>query len=172
MFDSPLPIRLAHIANNKSDNESFIRQFIYVFFIKDNMRKVKYIACVKQYDNQLLTIEFYAKIHAKDKYKILTNQFKFGHIGSTILRIMNEIQVKIGISCFGILSASLLNELDNLSNKRYRVYVNILQRKIDPDKFLVTGVPENSYIFIMPFNLASNSEQIYLQYETIFKETN
>lgn len=171
MFDSPVPFRLVQIQKNKHSNESFVKQFIYTFIIKDKYRSIKYVVCVKEYAGNLLTIDFYPKINATDKYKVLTHQFRYGSIGATIFKIMADIQERIGLSCFGILSASMINESDNLGNKRYSAYIKILQRKMNADNFLVAGVRKNSYIFITPINYSVNNNVIYLQYDEIFKET-
>ncbi len=171
MFDSPIKFRLAQVQSNKQKEETFKRQYVYVFHCKDELGMVKYIATIKEYENNQLTIEFYPKVHAKDKYKILTYQYRFPSVASTVLAIMRTIQEEIGVSCFGLLAASLIDEIDNDANKRYLTYVNILSRKSDKDVYKVLGVPENSFIFIIPIFDLVNKETIILRYEEIFKET-
>lgn len=172
MFDSPINYRLAQKRSNKSKTESFIHEYIYVFHVKNEKAGFKYIGKIKEYANNILTIEFYPKIQVDDKYKLLTNQFKFGYIAATVLNLMAEIQKNIGVSCFGILSASLINEKDNIYNKRYSIYIEILRRKVNEMIYSVMGVEENSYIFILPNDRVFEIENIILQYEKIFKETN
>lgn len=171
MFDDALKLRLAQIKKNKSKKESYMRQYIYVFHCKDRLGCVKYIATVKEYEGDLLTIEFYPKVHALEKYKILTFQYRFPSVGATVLKIMRDVQWQIGICSFGILAASLIDERDNDANKRYITYINILTRKTDMAKYEVLGVPENSFIFVIPLYKLVNQDQIILRYEEIFKET-
>jgi len=38
-------------------------------------------------------------------------------------------------------------------------------------KYQVLGVPENSFIFVIPLYKLVNQDQIILRYEEIFKET-
>ena len=71
MFDEALKFRLVQIKKNKGKQGSYLRQYIYVFHCKDKLGCVKSVAIVKQYEDDLLTIEFYPKVHALEKYKIL-----------------------------------------------------------------------------------------------------
>lgn len=172
MFDSPQPFKLCQVQRNQHKKESYLKNFIYSFFIKNAVRQIKYIANVKEYENGLMTIDFYPKIHAAEKYRILTNQNKFGEIGSTVLQIMGHIQAFTNAHTFGILSAALLTENEHEETKRFGVYIKILQRTMDAARFSVTGVKENSFIIITPIELQNQLNEIYLQYEHIFEETN
>lgn len=116
-----------------------------------------------------MTIEFYPKVQAKNKYKMLTYQYRFPSVASTVLAIMRTIQEEIGVSCFGLLAASLIDETDNDANKRYLTYVNILTSKSDKEVYKVLGVPENSYIFIIPiFDLVKKETIMPTQFVCIF----
>lgn len=112
MFDDALKFCLAQIKKNKTNEESYIRQHVYVFYCKDTLGCVKYITTVKEYKDDLLTIEFYPKVHALKKYRILTFQYRFPSVGATVLKIMRGVQEQIGICSFGILAASLIDETD------------------------------------------------------------
>lgn len=170
MFNSPIAFRFVQKRRNKGSEESFLDEYIYVFRVR-NHSSIKYVVNIKDYGDNILTIEFYPKIASPDKYKALTNQYKFGQVGSTILEIMLYIQVSLGISCFGILAASLLGEIDNELNKRFVVYTEILRRKVDETLYSVLGVQENSYIFVIPNVRLIDSNNLILRYEQIFKET-
>lgn len=122
--------------------------------------------------NALLTVDFYKKVKSENRYKLLSNDFKFGRVGATILDIMRDVQFKTGIHTFGILASSMIGETSNTSNKRYKVYINILTRKVNTGKYKVFGTPENSFIFVIPVERLGNTKQIFLEYGKIFNETN
>jgi len=103
MFDSKTNFTYVHCQRRKLDNDFAIEKHIYKFFIQDQIGKMKYIVHLILFDNNLLKIDFYPKIASDQKYRLLTNQFKFGMIGGTVLDIMFDIQDRIGCDTFGLL---------------------------------------------------------------------
>ncbi len=59
--------------------------------MKNNVCQVKYIVNISLFKGSLLRIDFYPKIHSDNKYRMLTNQFKFGRLGGTLLNIMQDV---------------------------------------------------------------------------------
>ena len=69
----------------------------------------------KVYKTGLLTVEFYRKVKSDKRYKLLSNDFKFGRVGVTILDIMREVQTKTGQNTYGLVAATLLEEASVVS---------------------------------------------------------
>ncbi|PTB95892.1 hypothetical protein C9994_09780 [Marivirga lumbricoides] len=174
MFEpsSIISFRFVQRNTNKSHVESYNFEYIYCFLLKTEFGCSKYIVTIKKYPNALLTIDFYRKIKSNEKYKVLSNDFKFGRVGATILDIMRDVQTKTDDNTFGILASSMLEENNNKSNKRFKVYIQILTRKVDSERYKVFGTNENSFIFVIPIERTNKKKKIFLEYETIFKETN
>lgn len=125
---------------------------------------------IKEYENSLLIIDFYKKIKSRNRYRLLSNDFKFGHVGATILDIMKDIQTKTGKNTFGLIATDLLKE-NSAVKKRYKVYIEILRRKVSRN-YTVFGIEENSFIFVVPKERTPDKEKIFLNYGKIFEETN
>lgn len=174
MFDttSIIKYRFVQRNSNKTNVESFLNEYIYCFLLKTQYRCSKYIVKVKEYKTGLLTVEFYRKVKSDKRYKLLSNDFKFGRVGVTILDIMREVQTKTGHNTYGLVAATLLEEASDDSNKRFNVYVEILRRKVDSGKYKVFGTRENSFIFVVPISRIEEKENIFLDYGKIFEETN
>lgn len=96
MFEpsSIISYRFVQRNQNKSKIESYNYEYIYCFLIKTNYSLSKYVVNIKQYDNELMTVDFYKKVRSDNRYKILSNEFKFGRVGATILDIMRDVQTK------------------------------------------------------------------------------
>lgn len=173
MFEpsSIIPYRFVQRNTNRTKSESYKYEYIYCFLLKTEFSCSKYVVKLKQYSYKLLTVDFYRKIKSNKKYKVLSNDFKFGRVGATILDIMRDVQTKTGDNTFGILASSLLEENSNRSNKRYKVYTQILTRKVDATKYKVFGTDENSFIFVIPIERVDKKKHIFLEYENIFEET-
>ena len=180
MFDSKTNFTYVHCQRKKLDHPLAIEKHIYKFFIQDYRGKMKYIVHIFLFENDLLRIDFYPKIASDQKYRLLTNQFKFGMIGGTVLDIMLDIQNKINCNTFGIIGAETISEeLDfkrgnrklNEPTRRFIVYKDILSRKLDPKKYTVFANSENSTIFVIPNNRISQKETIILEYGKIFEQS-
>lgn len=133
MFDQPLDYILVHIKKNAYKTiESFNREFIFKFYRHNYKCCIKYIVSVKEYNSQYLTLDFYPKINLTPKkmsahtlqdlrYRLLTRQNSFGHIGATMLRIIQDVQKRTKINTWGFLASNLPNEMTNYNNKRFRL---------------------------------------------------
>lgn len=183
MFDQSLRYRLVQIRKNKYMNhETFSREHIYKFFRHNHRCCIKYIVSVKEYQSELLTLDYYPKVNLTPKnnsvdniqdlrYRMLTRQNAFGIIGGTILDIMQEVQFTTGLHTWGFLSANLPTEVTNVNNKRYKVYKEVLSRTFRT-KHGVFGNRDNSAIFVIPIDKVPERERIIKDHEYIFSETN
>lgn len=180
MFDSITNFTYVHCQQKKLDHVLAIEKHIYKFFIQDQNGKMKYIVHITLFKNDLLRIDFYPKIASDQRYRLLTNQFKFGIIGGTVLDIMLDIQKRIDCDTFGLLGAETISEeLDfkrghrklNEPTRRFKVYKEILSRKLDPKKYTVFANSENSIIFVIPNSRISQKETIILEYGKIFEQS-
>lgn len=156
---------------NVGGKETYFKEHIYVFLLRSVHNRSKYVVTIKEYPNGLLTIDFYRKVSTPKKYRVLSNEFKFGHLGATILDIMRDIQERTKVNTFGILASNLLSEDKNENNKRFRVYVEVLRRKVDSDKYQVLGSDTFSTIFVIPLERKEEVKEIVISYGNIFKET-
>lgn len=170
--ESIIEYRFVQRNSNKNTFESYKYEYIYCFLLKTSYKCSKYIVKLREYEEGLLTVEFYRKIKSDNRYKLLSNEFKFGRVGATILDIMKDVQTKTGYNTFGIIASTLLEEENDDSNKRYKIYIEILRRKVDKGKYRVFGTSENSFIFVMPIQRIAEKEEIFLRYGKIFEETN
>jgi hypothetical protein len=143
---------------------------------------LKYIALIKTYKNGLLTLDFYPKISLTPKikdpdnvrdlrYRMLTKQNAWGHIGATILDIMLDVSQRTEDSSWGFLAANLPDEKINSNNKRFRIYTEVLRRTFT-QKFDVYVNKRNSAIFVIPKGKAAERQDIIERYEHIFSEIN
>lgn len=183
MFDQSLNYKLVQIRKNRYNiKESFTRELIYKFHPHNDRCCIKYIVSIKEYKNELLTLDYYPKINLTPKanslddiqdlrYRMLTKQNSFGVIGGTILDIMHETEIISGINVWGFLAASLITETINENNKRYNVYKEVLSRTFRI-RHRVFGNRDNSAIFVIPTNKTDEHARIIEDYEYIFSETN
>ncbi|RYD76213.1 MAG: hypothetical protein EOP53_15100 [Sphingobacteriales bacterium] len=123
-----------------------------------------------KYGGNRFLVDYYPKLKAEHPYRLLTNQNKFGTIGSAVLAIMAKTRRETGECIFGMFSAYLPDEAETGANKRFSVYVTILRRKVNPEHFKVFGVEAKSCIFVAPLKLRDEKDQITLDYEKIFQE--
>lgn len=172
--ESSLPYELVQIDGNKNRIESFIQKYIYKFFVVDRLRnRLKYIAIVKTYPDSMHTIEYYPKVRSNSKYRMLTNQFKFGPIGVTILNIIGEHIETNEQASFGAIASSLLTETTNFNNRRLQLYKEILDRKIRKRKYNIFVQEENSHIFVIPSAIDTvEQDKLKEAYGKILAETN
>jgi len=183
MFDSNLGFQLVQIRRNKYHiRESFIKELIYKFHSHNSRCCIKYVVSVKEYDDGLLTMDYYPKIKLTPKinsrdsiqdlrYRMLTKQNSFGPLGGTILDIMVDVRKRLNIHTWGFVAANLIYETTNENNKRYVTYKEILRRSFK-DRYTVFGNKKNSAIFVLPTEREKERIKIVEQYEKIFAETN
>lgn len=183
MFDQSLEYKLVQICKNKyNTRETFTREHIYKFYRHNDRCCIKYVVSIKEYKNELLTLDYYPKINLTPKaislddiqdlrYRMLTKQNSFGIIGGTILDIMQEIENTTGLTIWGFLAASLISETINANNKRYIVYKEVLSRTFRT-RHRVFGNRDNSAIFVIPIVKLAEIQRIIEDYEYIFSETN
>ncbi len=183
MFDSSIPYKLVQIRPNKFvTNETYLREYIFKFFLHNHRGCIKYIVSVKEYPEGLLTMDYYPKISLTPRvyvletvqdlrYRCLTKQNSFGKIGGTLMDIMVMFQNKYNLRIWGFLAANLIHETSNDNNKRYKTYSEILRRSFQND-YNVFGNQKNSVIFVIPNIFNKSTKDIVKRYEDIFAETN
>jgi len=173
MFDTSSHFYLVQIRKNKLSDSLASEEYIYKFFMKNNLCRVKYLVNFIVYPNQLIRIDFYPKINSDNKYRLLTNQFKFGTIGGTLLKIMNDFTYRTGINTFGMLCAQTLKEMQmeqNHNTKCLKVYKGVLSRTLDPTVYSIYENSTFSTIFVIPNIRLNDKKDIILYYGKIFEE--
>lgn len=186
MFDSQL--RYYFVQKNKGREAELHRScLIYKFFVKSQKTgdRRKYIVEVKNYGSSLYTIDFYAKLSTRnhpDKYRLTTNQFTFGQVAATLLRIMSSVITQTDArACFGILAATLPGEKSDYSTKRFVTYSRILRRiakpsdtELEPNPFAnvsILTITERSTIFVLSEPRNDHEKQDVIEkYLEIFRE--
>ena len=173
MFDTNSKYQLVQIRKKGISDEDVTSLYVYKFFINNDVCRVKYIVNFFVYPDELILIDFYPKINSDNKYRLLTNQFKFGRIGGTLLEIMRDFTSRTGVNTFGMLCAQTLKEMQmeqNSNTKRLKVYKEVLSRKLDPALYSVYENSTFSTIFVIPNIRKSNKEDIILSYVKVFEK--
>lgn len=175
MFNTVLPYRLVQRnRNHTAGRESRLFADIYKFFMHTPSSRRKYLVEVHAYADHLYTVDFYAKVNDVNRYRLRTNQHAAGKLGGTVLAIMAEILRQDPQTCFGFIAAAMLNEYSDENTKRFRMYRQMLEQKVNPQRYKVITIPEQSRIFVMPMHKAQNPlvrQDIISRYEGIFHET-
>lgn len=175
MFNTILPYHFVQRNRNHTNGrESWLFLAVYKFFMHSPSSRRKYLVEVHGYDDHLYTVDFYAKVQNVNRYRLRTNQQAAGKLGGTVLAIIAEILRHDPQACFGFIAAAMLHETSNESTKRFRLYIKMLELKINPQRFTVITKPENSTIFVLPNSVANNQlgkQQTITRYESIFRET-
>lgn len=133
----------------------------------------KYLVEVHAYADHLYTVDFYAKVHDPNRYRLRTNQFAAGTLGGTVLDILARIIRADPQACFGFIAAAMLHETSDESTKRFRLYTKMLELKIDPTRYRVETFKESSTIFVVPVAIARQPDtlqKIIQRYDRIFRE--
>ena len=159
MFDSQLCYYFVQ-KNGSGEKELHYNCLIYKFFVRSQRTgdRRKYIVEVKDYGASLYTIDFYARLSTRNhlnKYRLKTNQFTFGQVAATLLRIMSSIITQIDTrACFGILAATLPEEDSDESTKRFTTYGRILRRVAKPAD---VGLEPNPFENVSILTIAARS---------------
>jgi hypothetical protein len=187
MFNSEIEYTFIQ-TDRGGDTDLHISCSLYKFFVRSQrtLDVRKYIVEVKYYGESLYTIDYYAKLSTRkhpNKYKLKTNQYTFGQVGSTMLRIMASIiNVVDSRACFGILAATLIEEgLNNESNKRFHAYSRTLSRvaerkevteELNPFKNVaMLAIEEISSIFVITEPRTDDEKQhVVDRYQEIFRD--
>ena len=88
MFNTVLPYRFVQRNRNRLGRESWLSESIYTFFIHTRTSRRKYLVEVREYSGHLYTVDFYAKVHDVNRYRLRTNQHAAGQLGGTVLDII------------------------------------------------------------------------------------
>ena len=175
MFNTVLPYRLVQRNRNKTlGRESWQFLDIYKFFMHSPSSRRKYLVEVHAYGNHLYTVDFYAKTHDVNRYRLRTNQYAAGKLGGTVLAIMAEVLRQDPAACFGFIAAAMLNETSDVATKRFRLYKRMLELKTNPRRHQIITKPAESSMFVLPIAVAENQllkQKIIARYESIFSET-
>jgi hypothetical protein len=88
--------------------------------------------------------------------------------------ILAEVLRQDPQACFGFIAAAMVNETSDANTKRFRMYKHMLEQKVNPQRYSVITIPEQSRIFVMPLPMAQNPvarQDIISHYERIFHES-
>ncbi len=175
MFNTILPFHFVQ-RNHRPlvEGQSWLFEDIYKFFVHTPSSRRKYLVEVHAYEGHLYTVDFYAKVHNVNRYRLQTNQQAAGKLGGTVLAILAEIVRRDPAAYFGFIAAALLTETSEASTKRFRLYTQMLEQKLNPQRSMVLTKPEVSSIFVFPRALENDlqaQQAITDRYESIFRET-
>ncbi len=129
---------------------------------------------VHAYADHLYTVDFYAKVHDVNRYRLRTNQGAAGQMGGTVLDIIARVIRHDPQACFGFIAAAMLHETSDENTRRFQLYTRMLELKVDPTRYRVEALRKNSSIFVLPAIAASQPaalQQIINCYDRIFRET-
>lgn len=174
MFNTVLPYRFVQRNRNRTAGRASWRyEDIYKFFIHSPSSRRKYLVEVHAYADHLYTVDFYAKVHDVNRYRLRTNQQAMGKLGGTVLDILARIVRADPTARFGFLAAAMLHETSDVQTKRFEIYRRMLELRLDPKCHTVVVKPENSSIFVMSIQEAKDEafkQSIIQRYESIFAE--
>jgi len=133
----------------------------------------KHLVEVHAYPEHLYTVDFYAKVDNANRYRLRTHQFGAGRLGGTVLAIMAEVLRQDPAARFGFLAAAMLDETSDSRTKRFELYTQMLQQKLNPSQRRVVSISETSAIFVLPASLTDPVavDSITDRYEAYFKES-
>lgn len=175
MFNTILPYRFVQRNRNQTaGRESWRFLDIYKFFMHSPSSRRKYLVEVHAYADHLYTVDFYAKVHDINRYRLRTNQQAAGKLGGTVLAIMAEVLRHDPQACFGFIAAALVSEANDANTKRFKLYKRMLELKINPMRHEIVTRPATSSIFVFPKHLARQpavADALINRYESIFCET-
>lgn len=182
MFDKPLAFKFVQRNRNKSGLNGYEFEYIYKFFVRNQHCRRKIIVEIRQYEENLFTVDFYATLASKErevrnlnssKYRYRTNVGNGHRIASTIFSILFEIRQKFPDMSFGFQAATMLDEDSDDANRRFGLYQKIMS--------FVTGAPNsiwtafvyerNSYIFVIQSRHRERLPEILKGYGRIFGKT-
>ncbi len=174
MFDAVLPYRFVQRNRNPGGRETWLYEDIYKFFIHSPSSRRKYLVEVHAYPDHLYTVDFYAKVHDVNRYRLRTNQYAMGKLGGTMLDILARIVRADPQARFGFLAAAMLHETSDVATKRFRIYVNMFRLNLNPLQHALVIRRATSSIFVLPVEEAEDlvlQQSIIERYERIFAET-
>ena len=129
---------------------------------------------VHAHADHLYTVDFYAKVHDVNRYRLRTNQRAMGKLGGTVLDIIAGIIRADPQARFGFIAAAMMHETSDVKTKRFKIYVKMFELKLDSTRHKLVVRPANSGIFVMPVAVAVNlplQHAIISRDERIFAET-
>jgi hypothetical protein len=175
LFNTILPYCFVQRNRNRTEGRaSWLYEDVYKFFIHSPNSRRKYLVEVHAYPDHLYTVDFYAKVHDVNRYRLRTNQRAMGKLGGTVLNVIAGIVRADPQACFGFIAAAMLDETNDNNTRRFQVYTKMLELKIDPTRYKVAALEQNSSIFVLPKALAAQPntlQQIINRYDGIFRET-
>lgn len=165
MFNSPYPYKYK-FSKKIAFEEVEYTEFVYTFWGKSNE---KYIVKIEKYIHNLHILKFYPKkyAHSPDKYHLRTNSHDVPRILATCLAIMIEMYRQDNSISFGFMGANFEGE-EMLRNKRFRVYLKMIQRLFSDEKFEYYEYPEDS-CFMMLNRKHQDLDAIQNDIEILFK---
>ncbi|RSK37548.1 hypothetical protein [Hymenobacter metallilatus] len=173
MFNAIQHYRLVQRNRNRAGLGSWHFEWIYKFFLHTGTSRRKYLVEVRQYDEHLYTVDFYAKVHNVNRYRLRTHQHAAGKLGATVLAIIARTIQQDPQACFGFIAAAMLTETTDENTRRFQLYTRMLELKINPARYKVEAFAENSTIFVLPHGLVSQPDALQntiTRYDQIFRE--
>ena len=119
-------------------------------------------------------MDFYAKVHDVNRYRLRTKQGAAGQMGGTVLDVLARIIRHDPKACFGFIAAAMLNETSDDNTRRFQLYTKMLELKVDPTRYKVAALKKTSTIFVLPVALVAQPDalqKIIDRYDCIFRET-
>ena len=174
MFNTVLQYSFVQRNRNPGGRETWLYEDIYKFFIHSPSSRRKYLVEVHAYPDHLYTVDFYAKVHDVNRYRLRTNQQAMGRLGGTMLDILAAIVRADPQARFGFLAAAMLHETSDVETKRFEIYRRMLAFGVGLEHHAIVTKPEDSSIFVMPVEEARDEalkQSIIQRYERIFAET-
>lgn len=187
MFDKPLPFRFVQRNRNKfgdfdrqrDPEKSYSYEYVYKFFISNSMCRRKIIVQIKQYGDATFKVDFYATTSNKESktrneslsaYRYLTKVGRANRVAGTILAIIGDMRKQFPDMNFGFQAATLLDEGTDDRNKRYQVYITMMQLVTGAhnSSWQAFGYAKNSYIFVLQKRFLNRKTEIIADYGHIF----
>ncbi|MET4107868.1 hypothetical protein [Hymenobacter sp. UYP22] len=129
MFNAIQPYRLVQRNRNRSGLGSWRVEWIYKFFLHTDTSRRKYLVEVRQYNEHLYTVDFYAKVHNVNRYRLRTHQHAAGKLGATVLDTIAQVIRHDPQACFGFVAAAMLEETTEVNTRRFQLYTRMLELK-------------------------------------------
>ncbi|KAA9349727.1 hypothetical protein [Larkinella humicola] len=187
MFDQPYDFHFVQRNTNKKNSIQrqldpeldYQYEYIYKFFVSNAFCRRKIIVQIKQYNDTVFKVDFYATTSNKERkvrnenlsaYRYLTKVGRANRVAGTIFAIIGTLRRHCPDMSFGFQAATLLNEANDNNNRRYQVYLTMMQLVTGSSNnpWKAFGYSENSYIFVIQKRFLQQKPQIIEEYGRIF----
>lgn len=189
MYDSePYKIERVH-QNCKTSSKLALRKAVHVFFVRTKNGRYKYLVEVHYFPQGLVTVDFYMKSQAVEKYQCLTgiffgNQYKknkqiksgrskvyevkaYARLIKTVITIMVDALSLPEVRAVGFYGENTIDEHSTQVTQRFRIYRSIAQLTFSPAEIQVYDNTITGIIFAVK---ASSSQRISYEEEKQISE--